>query len=67
MTAIASYAALPLDDPDARGRTFEIDVPELRPHDILVRVQAVSANPVDLMKRSFIVVSLFDTDSRPGL
>ncbi len=56
MTAIGSYAALPLDDPDAL-QDVEIDVPELRPHDLLVRVLAVSVNPVDMKRRSSLSAS----------
>ncbi|CAN5359281.1 zinc-binding alcohol dehydrogenase family protein [soil metagenome] len=56
MKAIGSYAALPLDDPNAL-QDVEVDVPELRPHDILVRVLAVSVNPVDGKRRSSLDAS----------
>jgi NADPH2:quinone reductase len=36
---------------------IEIDVPELRPHDILVRVMAVSVNPVDVKRRQSLAAS----------
>lgn len=50
MTAVGSYAGLPIDAPDAL-QDVEIPVPALRPHDVLVRVQAVSVNPVDIKRR----------------
>lgn len=50
MTAIGSFAALPVDDPDSL-QDITIEVPELRPHDVLVRVEAVSVNPVDIKRR----------------
>lgn len=45
MTAIGAFAADSLDD---SLRDVTIDVPELRPRDVLVRVHAVSVNPVDV-------------------
>jgi zinc-binding alcohol dehydrogenase family protein len=51
MTAIGSFAALPIDDPDSL-QDVHVDVPELRPRDVLVRVQAVSVNPVDVKQRA---------------
>ena len=50
MKAIAITRKLPLDDPQC---FVEIDVPtpEPGPHDLLVRVKAVSANPVDYKVR----------------
>lgn len=51
MTAVASFAGLPIDHPDALI-DVEVEVPELRPHDVLVRVHAVSVNPVDIKRRS---------------
>lgn len=56
MSAVGSYAGLPIDDPDAL-QDITIDVPSLRPHDILVRVQAVSVNPVDIKRRGSLPVS----------
>lgn len=50
MTAVGSFNGLPIEDPDAL-RDIEIAVPELRPHDVLVRVHAVSVNPVDIKRR----------------
>ena len=51
MTAVGSYAGAPVDDPDAL-QDIDTEIPQLRPHDILVRVQAVSVNPVDIKRRS---------------
>ncbi|MBX8689858.1 zinc-binding alcohol dehydrogenase family protein [Mycobacterium sp. 20091114027_K0903767] len=56
MAAVGSLAGLPIDDPEAL-RDIEIDVPELRPHDVLVRVHAVSVNPVDIKRRAALQVS----------
>lgn len=56
MKAIASFAALPVDDPKAL-QDIEIAVPELRPHDVLVRVEAVSVNPVDIKRRRSLQLS----------
>lgn len=50
VTAVGSFAGLPIDDPDALV-DVEIAIPELRPRDVLVRVQAVSVNPVDIKRR----------------
>jgi zinc-binding alcohol dehydrogenase family protein len=50
MTAIGSFAGLPIENPDAL-QDLEMPVPELRPHDVLVRVEAVSVNPVDVKRR----------------
>ena len=50
MTAIGAFTALPIDDPDAL-QDVRLDVPALRPHDVLVRVHAVSVNPVDIKRR----------------
>lgn len=46
MKAVASYAGLSLDDPKSI-QDIVIERPALRPHDVLVRVAAVSVNPVD--------------------
>ncbi|WP_405581746.1 zinc-binding alcohol dehydrogenase family protein [Streptomyces sp. NBC_01190] len=51
MRAIASYRGLPVDDPDSL-QDIEVPVPQLRPRDVLVRVRAVSVNPVDAKVRS---------------
>lgn len=50
MTAIGSFAGLPIDHPDAL-QDVEVPLPDLRPHDVLVRVHAVSVNPVDIKRR----------------
>ncbi|MCV7345541.1 zinc-binding alcohol dehydrogenase family protein [Mycolicibacterium rhodesiae] len=50
MTAVGSYAGLPIDDPQAL-QDVQIDIPELRPRDVLVEVAAVSVNPVDIKRR----------------
>lgn len=49
MTAIGAFAA---ESPDASLRDITVDVPELRPRDVLVRVLAVSVNPVDVKQRA---------------
>jgi zinc-binding alcohol dehydrogenase family protein len=46
MIAIAFYQNHPIDHPDAL-RNIELPMPELRDHDLLVEVRAVSVNPVD--------------------
>ena len=51
MRAIGSYDGLPIGDP-ASLVDVELPVPELRPRDVLVRVQAVSVNPVDVKVRA---------------
>ncbi|WP_458316567.1 zinc-binding alcohol dehydrogenase family protein [Mycolicibacterium brisbanense] len=56
MTAVGSYAGLPIEHPDAL-QDIEVDVPQLRPHDVLVRVLAVSVNPVDIKRRAALDVS----------
>ncbi|MGV9799461.1 zinc-binding alcohol dehydrogenase family protein [Mycobacterium sp. NPDC003449] len=50
MSAIGSYAGLPIDDPNAL-QDITVEVPKLRPRDVLVRVLAVSVNPVDIKRR----------------
>ncbi|WP_432573545.1 zinc-binding alcohol dehydrogenase family protein [Kineococcus sp. SYSU DK005] len=51
MRAIAALDGLPISDP---GSLVDVDlpVPDLRPRDLLVRVQAVSVNPVDVKVRA---------------
>lgn len=49
MTAIGAYAADSIDD---SLRDITVPVPELRPRDVLVRVLAVSVNPVDVKQRA---------------
>jgi NADPH2:quinone reductase len=51
MQAVLASGGVELDDPDAL-RDGDAPVPELRPRDVLVRVQAVSVNPVDTKVRS---------------
>lgn len=51
MKAIGYHRPLPLTDPDALVE-FERPTPSLRPHDLLVRVEAVSVNPVDVKTRA---------------
>ncbi|BBY28526.1 zinc-binding alcohol dehydrogenase family protein [Mycolicibacterium sediminis] len=51
MTAVGSHAGLPIDSPDAL-QDVEVPIPELRPRDVLVRVEAVSVNPVDVKRRT---------------
>lgn len=50
-TAVASPAPLPVADPHAFV-TVDVPLPELRPHDLLVQVAAVSVNPVDVKRRA---------------
>lgn len=56
MKAIGSFAGSSLDDPKAL-QDIVIDIPQLRPHDILVRVEAVSVNPVDIKRRRSLEAS----------
>ena len=51
MRAIAAYEPLPIDDPGSL-RDVEVLDPEPRPTDVVIRVEAVSVNPVDVKKRS---------------
>lgn len=46
-TAIGYHSNLPATDPESLV-TEQVPVPELRPHDLLVEVEAVSVNPVDV-------------------
>lgn len=50
MKAIGFYQPGPIDAPDSLIE-LEVPAPELRPRDLLVRVQAVSVNPVDMKLR----------------
>jgi len=56
MTAVGSYAALPIDSPDAL-KDIVVPLPEVLPRDVLVRVEAVSVNPVDVKRRSSMTSS----------
>ncbi|HKV22302.1 MAG TPA: zinc-binding alcohol dehydrogenase family protein [Mycobacterium sp.] len=51
MNAIGSFLALPIDD-GAALQDVTVAVPELRSRDVLVRVNAVSVNPVDIKQRA---------------
>jgi zinc-binding alcohol dehydrogenase family protein len=51
MRAVAYKRNLPVDDPDSLI-DVELAVREPEPHDLLVRVSAVSVNPVDVKQRS---------------
>ncbi|MDI4655820.1 zinc-binding alcohol dehydrogenase family protein [Xanthobacter autotrophicus] len=51
MKAIGFYASLPIEDASSLV-DVDIPAPELRPHDLLVRVRAVSVNPVDVKVRA---------------
>lgn len=51
MTAVGSYASSTIDSPDAL-QDVEVPVPDVGPRDLLVRVEAVSVNPVDVKRRS---------------
>ena len=51
MSAIGSFDGLPVSDERCLV-DVELPVPELRPQDVLVRVQAVSVNPVDVKRRA---------------
>lgn len=50
MKAVGYRRSLPVTD-DASLVDVELPTPELRPHDLLVRVEAVSVNPVDVKVR----------------
>ena len=54
MMAIGAFAAESLDD---SLRDVSVPVPELRPHDLLVRVAAVSVNPADWKVRKSLAPS----------
>jgi len=51
MKAVGFYQNLPIDHADAL-QDIEVATPELRDHDILVEVKAVSVNPVDTKIRA---------------
>jgi zinc-binding alcohol dehydrogenase family protein len=51
MRAVAYRKSLPIDNADSLV-DVEIPVPEAGPHDLLVRVHAVSVNPVDVKVRA---------------
>jgi zinc-binding alcohol dehydrogenase family protein len=60
MRAVGSFAGLAVDDPDSL-QDIVIDVPNLRPRDVLVRVLAVSVNPVDIKRRRGLTPSATPT------
>jgi zinc-binding alcohol dehydrogenase family protein len=51
MRAVGAFRGLPIQDPESLV-DVELPVPELRPRDVLVRVQGVSVNPVDVKRRA---------------
>ena len=60
MKAVASFAGRPLDDPTAL-QDVTVEVPQLRERDVLVRVLAVSVNPVDVKRRGSLPESTSPT------
>ncbi|MET0700657.1 MAG: zinc-binding alcohol dehydrogenase family protein [Mycobacterium sp.] len=56
MDAVGSFTGLPIED-DAALQDVRVEVPELRPDDVLVRVMAVSVNPVDVKRRASLPTS----------
>jgi len=56
MSAIGAFAGVPTSDPRSL-QDIEIDTPQLRSHDVLVRVHAVSVNPVDIKRRQGLAES----------
>lgn len=56
MHAIVAPSGLPISDPGSLV-DVRVPLPELRPHDLLVRVEAVSVNPVDVKRRAGAEVS----------
>ena len=51
MAAVGYDRTLPADDPHSLI-DVDVPIPELRPHDLLVEIRAVSVNPVDVKQRS---------------
>ncbi|MGY1750598.1 zinc-binding alcohol dehydrogenase family protein [Modestobacter sp. SYSU DS0511] len=51
MRAVGALRGLPISDPESLI-DVELPVPDLRPRDVLVRVHAVSVNPVDVKVRA---------------
>ncbi|MFC4036244.1 zinc-binding alcohol dehydrogenase family protein [Streptomyces polygonati] len=51
MEAVGAYRALPVEDPESL-QDVVVPVPQLRPRDVLVRVEAVSVNPADVEMRA---------------
>lgn len=56
MSAIGAFGGVPTSDPRSL-QDIEIDTPQLRSHDVLVRVHAVSVNPVDIKRRQGLAES----------
>ncbi|WP_422745246.1 zinc-binding alcohol dehydrogenase family protein [Mycobacterium sp. WMMD1722] len=56
MTAVGAYAALPIDDENSL-QDVTVPLPQLRARDVLVRVLAVSVNPVDVKQRAALRAS----------
>jgi NADPH:quinone reductase len=56
MNAIGSFEALPIDDARAL-QDVSVALPDLRARDVLVRVNAVSVNPVDVKQRAALAPS----------
>ena len=55
MQGIVSFRGLPIEDEESLVAA-ELPLPELKAHDILVRVEAVSVNPVDVKNRAGLPV-----------
>jgi NADPH:quinone reductase len=60
MRAIGSFDGLPVSDERCLV-DVELPVEQLRSHDVLVRVQAVSVNPVDVKRRASLERSMMPT------
>lgn len=56
IAAVAAFGGLPSSDPKSL-QDIEIEAPQLRPRDVLVRVHAVSVNPVDIKRRQGLSAS----------
>nr|WP_322975724.1 zinc-binding alcohol dehydrogenase family protein [Actinacidiphila glaucinigra] len=56
MRAVASYRGLPVEDPESLV-DVELPLPDPGPRDVLVRVRAVSVNPVDVKVRAGLPAS----------
>lgn len=57
MRAIGSFTGLPIDDPDSL-QDVVVRAPQPGPHDLVVRVEAVSVNPVDMKQRRSLTPSI---------
>ncbi|GGK25135.1 NADPH:quinone reductase [Streptomyces camponoticapitis] len=56
MNGVGSFRGLPVEDPESLLDVV-VPVPELRPRDVLVRVEAVSVNPADVKARAELAPS----------